>query len=401
MSENPTPVDPGLLPLDEAALGERLRQARAAVGVSQVEVAATLGIPRSAVSLIESGDRGVSTHELIKLARLYHQPLEELLFRTQDIAPDDHEGSVLRYFRTAAPLRKEDERWLRKAEKQWHRYAELERDLLGAQHYALPTYPVPRGRPYEQGEHLAQQERRRLRLGVAPVRSMIDLLESEGVKVLLLPFPGKTDVSGCYFFSDDYGPCVLINDKEISTRRRFTAAHEYCHFLVDREQTEGEMCAQNRQTEPFERRANSFAAAFLLPADGVMEALYDSDVSPGAVEPEDVISLMYRFGVSYEAVLWRLLNLGWISRRRRAELSELSPTALAADLGYPQEAGGQETRPDRFQKLALEAWRSKQISLKDLAELLEVSPQALKKAFGGAQQRETQGKQRSEEATWF
>src|SRR5205085_265575 len=146
---------------------------------------------------------------------------------------DDDVEPVLRFFRKHSRLEPVEESWIAAAEAQWQRYAELEQRVHGEQRWDLPTYPVPSGRAYEQGERLAEQERRRLNLGVAPVRSMIGLLEGEGVKVLLRPFGSKHPVSGAYFFSNDLGPCVLVNADDPPSRRRFTEAHEYCHFLVD------------------------------------------------------------------------------------------------------------------------------------------------------------------------
>lgn len=56
---------------DRKAMGERLREAREYLGFSQDQVAAFLKIPRSALSLIETGQRKVDALELKKLAGLY------------------------------------------------------------------------------------------------------------------------------------------------------------------------------------------------------------------------------------------------------------------------------------------------------------------------------------------
>ena len=55
-------------------LGERLREAREYVGLTQDEVAKRLGVPRSALSNIEAGQRKVDALELRTLARLYQRP---------------------------------------------------------------------------------------------------------------------------------------------------------------------------------------------------------------------------------------------------------------------------------------------------------------------------------------
>lgn len=54
-------------------LGERLKQAREYLGLSQEHVAQTVGLPRPAVSQIENGNRRVGAIELQKLAKLYQR----------------------------------------------------------------------------------------------------------------------------------------------------------------------------------------------------------------------------------------------------------------------------------------------------------------------------------------
>jgi transcriptional regulator with XRE-family HTH domain len=60
---------------DRKALGERLREAREYLGFSQDQVATFLGVPRSALSLMETGQRKVEALELKKLAGLYKRPV--------------------------------------------------------------------------------------------------------------------------------------------------------------------------------------------------------------------------------------------------------------------------------------------------------------------------------------
>jgi len=59
---------------DRRAMGDRLRQAREYIGFSQEEVAKYLGISRSALSNIETGQRKVEALELKRLASLYKRP---------------------------------------------------------------------------------------------------------------------------------------------------------------------------------------------------------------------------------------------------------------------------------------------------------------------------------------
>jgi transcriptional regulator with XRE-family HTH domain len=58
---------------------ERLREARKASGLTQVEVAAKLDHPQSYVSKSESGERRIDVVELGEFAKLYHKPLSYFL----------------------------------------------------------------------------------------------------------------------------------------------------------------------------------------------------------------------------------------------------------------------------------------------------------------------------------
>jgi transcriptional regulator with XRE-family HTH domain len=60
---------------DRKSLGAKLRDAREYLGLSQDEVSKAVGVTRSAISLIESGQRKVDALELKKLAELYQRPV--------------------------------------------------------------------------------------------------------------------------------------------------------------------------------------------------------------------------------------------------------------------------------------------------------------------------------------
>lgn len=65
--------------VDRVKLGQRLREAREYVGLSQEEVAFALSISRPAVGNIEAGTRKVEAFELNKLSELYSRTVDYLL----------------------------------------------------------------------------------------------------------------------------------------------------------------------------------------------------------------------------------------------------------------------------------------------------------------------------------
>lgn len=87
-------------------LGERLREARKYLGLKQDEVAASLGLPRTALVDIESGQRRVEAIELTRLAKLYQQPVA--YFTGEDVASASLPAGVAHLARQVADLSEQD-----------------------------------------------------------------------------------------------------------------------------------------------------------------------------------------------------------------------------------------------------------------------------------------------------
>jgi transcriptional regulator with XRE-family HTH domain len=72
-------TDPDLDRDEQVKLGTRLKELREYLGLSQQYVTNNTGIPRSAVSEIERGNRRVDSLELRKLAKVYRTTVSRLL----------------------------------------------------------------------------------------------------------------------------------------------------------------------------------------------------------------------------------------------------------------------------------------------------------------------------------
>jgi transcriptional regulator with XRE-family HTH domain len=73
--------------VDRQLLGARLKEAREYLNLSQDEVGKILKVPRSAISLIEAGQRRVDAIELQKLAEIYQRPIGVFIGETASPAP--------------------------------------------------------------------------------------------------------------------------------------------------------------------------------------------------------------------------------------------------------------------------------------------------------------------------
>lgn len=394
--------------ITQQELGTRLKAAREATGMTQLQVAQRLDLARSAIAQIEGGNRSVSGIELERLAYLYGRDMRELV-REEPVA----ERSALAALFGADPLMAEDEELaetLRHAVQVGRQLTNLEK-LLGlatagavAAAYEVP-WPRSRWQAILQGNHAADEERRRLGLGDGPVDNLSEFLESQGVRTAWIDL--SDDISGMTLHDPGFGWMVVVNAEHSWERRRFSYAHEYAHVLFDRQDV-GTISRASNRAELQEVRANAFAATFLMPSGGVTsflerlgkgqqsrprEEVYDeAEVvavegreEPGSQEIQmyDVVLLAHHFRVSRLAALYRLKNLKVLSDPRFDALK------LAEDehLGLRTEEALRIDHPDpkilrmefkrRFLGLALEAYRRELISrgkLREVAALLDYTP---------------------------
>jgi len=385
------------MPIDQQELARRLRAAREASRLTQDEVAAYLGVSRSTIAQIELGNRAVTSLELDKLAYLYGRDIRAFLadeFRPEDVLvalfrrQPDMAGNtqVLTAVRHSLAAGRE--------------ITSLER-LLGVDVAltALPAYPLraPRTKweAIQQAERVAAEERRRLGLGDAPLPSVAELLEGQGVRTAKAALPD--DVSGLTVADSDVGVLVVVNEAHAPSRQRFSLAHEYCHVLLDRDEKGTISRTSQRDTLP-EVRANAFAAAFLMPPMGVIgflqglakgkpsrlkaEVFDEEEVlvaqarpTPGTqdIQLYDVVLLAHHFGVSRISALFRLKSLKLLDEPEFADLQSQEQAgrgrqiAQMLGLAEPQEDG--DGIRARIVALALEAYRREEITRRKLEEL--------------------------------
>lgn len=401
-----------VITLDEIA--RRLRRARESRQITQESAGEVLGLQRSAISLMESGQRQISTLELTRLADLYGRSLE--WFVNPNI-PFEEEDPVVALFRADPGLQSQF------VQKQASRCLRLLREgaslrkLIGRRSTAsLPRYELspPRsvGQAIAQGQLVAEQERRRLDLGNAPVK-VPETLAYQNIWTAALQFP--SEISGLFLSSPEFGMAILANLSQSPVRRRFSYAHEYCHALMDRNEPATVTSVHNTKTRT-EQRANAFAAAFLMPEEGVRgflhhlgkgrgsrreEAAVDAVTEKGIrgalrsparsqhVTYADAALLARHFGASYPAAVWRLRGLNLVSAEQTQTLLDQATDALrylrafrsmsdvdGSETGVPQD----HELHQQILSLALEAWWREEISqgrLLEVGRLLEIEEETI------------------------
>ena len=389
------------MPIDSAQLASHLRSAREQADLSQDQVAARLGISRPLLAHFESGLRCPSSLQLGALANVYGVD-PGTLFRDAG-ASRTAATALLRAARQDDDVQHDAiAACLEVAREE----ARIERLLdvvpLGP---AAPAYGVSDCRStwdaVQQGERLAALERDRLQLGQDPLRDLKQALELQGIRVGEVDL--REDMSGLFVHDDEFGFAVFVRAHEKPWRRSFSLAHEYCHVLADRD-AGWQISLHAERATWREVRANAFAAAFLMPEGGLRRELeslgkasqsrstlhvaFDDDEpvvghrrgegSARHVEFHDVVKLAIAFGVSYDAALYRLVNVSLLTAPRRDDLARQRDEASALRKWLaPDEEAHSAPRPARLLTLALEACKRDLISagkVRDIVRLLGQDP---------------------------
>lgn len=381
-------------------MGRRLRAARESCGMTQEDVARRLGVSRPTVAQMELGNRASTSIELDKLAYLFGRDIREfvadsfeeedalaVLFRAEpEIA--NHED-VADSLRACIALGREVTNL--------EGLLGIDRDLAGVVTYEVA---VPRSRwdAIQQGERAAEQERRRLGLGWAPVPPLPELLETQGVRTGVVDLP--EEISGITISNQSVGLFIVANRTHAPARRRFSFAHEYAHVLFDR-RMKGIVTRSSERDDLIEVRANAFAAAFLMPPEGIRQfvaalgkgqpsrAIAQVFDEAGAVQAEgraapgsqdiqlyDVVHLAHYFGVSRLAALFRLRNLKLLTQAELDELKSADEAGSGLELGRLLNLPDADSSDDadgfrhRVLGLSLEAYRRELITR---AKVIEVA----------------------------
>ena len=370
--------------IDAAEVGARLRGAREAAGLTQTDAAVDLRVARTTLVAMEQGRRRVRTEELQHLARLYGTSVNAVLRREAV-----HVDLVPRFRKLPTANDESAQRAARLLTDLVRAEVELE-NLLGVtrtRNYP-PARPLQPGDVRLQAENDATELRQWLGLGLAPVRDVMSLLELDvGVRLYVRPLDSR--VSGLFAYDDGVGACILLNAGHPRERQAQTGVHELGHLTSHRQTPD--VCRFDRQEDSREERyANAFGRAFLTPVRTV--AVRFRDVTAGAPRftRRHVILLAHAFGVSREAMVRRLEELGLVKRGTWDWFDAnggITDVQVREVLGESAAPGGRDAgRPVSFRLglLAAEAHRQELLSEGQLARLLRLDRVALRGVLDAA-----------------
>ncbi|MGH3274179.1 MAG: helix-turn-helix domain-containing protein [Streptosporangiaceae bacterium] len=285
----------------QADLGRRIAEARTEASVAQVSLAASIGLERTALVRIESGERKVSAMELVAIAGALDRPVD--WFFTDSPAAvvsrrrDPAVGGYSRVLDRALDLVARDVAFLE------------DRNLLSSNERP-PARKVPES--FENAEDLARDVRTEAERPEGPLLDLQSMAESLGLLGFSLTL-GPDAGDAAYVEVGRLGVAV-INGTVDPGRRRFSLAHELGHHLTG----DAYEPSPRLGSSDAERMFNAFAAYLLMPRPSVLKIW---DQFSGHSPRRAAIAIAVRFSVSWTAACNQLRNLGFIDSGERDRLA--------------------------------------------------------------------------------
>jgi len=277
----------------------RLTTARKRRGLTKKHLAESAGISDKILTAYEKGGAIPSPETLDALSHALNFPVE--FFSGSDIIELAPQSASFRAL-TTLPAFKRDSA-LAAGE-----LATLLESWI-SNRFNLPNAAIPDMRGYDP-EIAAEALRAEWSLGQSPIKNMIHLLESRGVRVFSLP--SKDSEVDAFCFWRGKTPFMLLNVTKSAERSRFDAAHELGHLVLHQHGK-----CQGRDTE---LEADRFASAFLMPKATIIAA------GKSHLTIESFIKLKKNWNVSVAALNHRMHSLGlvsdWLYHRFCIEISE-------------------------------------------------------------------------------
>lgn len=338
---------------DWVDVGERVQDARAAVGMSQSDLADAVGLDRTMIAKIEAGGRRIDALELARLSTALRVSMAyfldarpTVLSRRTVTLTEDTDSEVGR-----------ESNLLDLALDGWLRELRQLIDLGVLTPRPLLTYPDPARSPRD-GRAAARWLRDQLHLGIEPIDSVMSLCERAGQFVLVTAMRGDGASA-----VDGHLAAAVVSLHGDPGRRRATAAHELGHLILGDEYSSDLGVHASRAER--EAVVDAFAADLLLPT-AVFGTRDGSSISRDRLLQ---ISASYRTSWSLTLKQADIAGAGPIPRHwlrsnpTRAEFMEA--------VGWtPQPELNSVRVPPAVADAVMQAWRAGSISRRRAVELM-------------------------------
>lgn len=332
----------------------RLNRARKAAGLSLRELGDQVGISHAAIKKYEDGITMPSSDILIELSRAL-KVRTEYFFRPEYVTLDGIE-----YRKRSSLSKKHLDAITHEVIDHIERRIELENLFPQSPtevFLALNGLPAPITH-LDQIEEVAERVRQAWNLGLDPIPDLIDVLETNGIRVFMIEADTNNKFDGLAARVNNM-PIVVVGRHWSGDRQRFTMAHELGHLML-----EGNLVEDIDE----EAACNRFAGAFLFPR---ASALQELGSRRNALEIKELALLKEEFGLSMAGILYRARDLEVISPAYHKKLS-----MFFSMKGWRKNEPGRAYPAEKahiFEQLIFHALAEEFIGESKAAELMNVS----------------------------
>ena len=332
----------------------RLNRARKAAGLSLRELGDKVGISHAAIKKYEDGITMPSSDILIELSRAL-KVRTEYFFRPEYVTLDGIE-----YRKRSSLPKKHLDAITHEVIDHIERRIELENLFPQSPtetFLALNGLPAPITH-LDQIEEIAERVRQAWNLGLDPIPDLIDVLETNGIRVFMIEADPNNKFDGLAARVNNM-PVVVVGRHWSGDRQRFTMAHELGHLMLE-----------SKLAEDIDEEAacNRFAGAFLFPRTSVLQELGNRR---NALEIKELALLKEEFGLSMAGILYRARDLGVITLAYHKKLS-----MFFSMKGWRKNEPGRAYPAEKahiFEQLIFHALAEEFIGESKAAELMNVS----------------------------
>ena len=352
-----------------STLSKKVEQARIAAGFSISDAAKSLGFKNyQTLSEIEKGERKLNANELSSMAKLYKKNLD---FFFESETPVITRPLWRKVAASAAPMEDVQSEFLFFLENysNMETLLGLKRKWKGVQKKLESSDFSLNG--FDLAGQLAEEFCSVQNLGSRPALNIYSVLEND-LRFKILHLQLKAGASAASIVDSRLGVGILINVNDAPWRRHFDLAHELFHIITWDIFSFDEIGDGSIKTNP-ERYADIFASCLLLPERHLKNSF--EEIKTGErIRIVDIIEVAKDFGVSTEAVLWRLVSLKTFKKETVTDLLNDkgfrdTDKRLRRDL-YPDNQPGKF--PSRYISLAYRCLMEGKISRGTFAQCLGI-----------------------------
>jgi len=206
-------------------------------------------------------------------------------------------------------------------------------------------------------EEIVRSVREHWQIGFDPIHNITQLLEEQKIKVIEIA-ENENLFDGMAALIDDKYAVIVVNENFPIERKRFTLLHELGHLIL------AVPTIDNKEEEKY---CNHFAAEFLFPKSDVLK---EFGRKRNAISVEELIETQKKYGISIQAIIYRLLDANIISKNQQTSFYKQINSNKELKKHIDKERFETPEYSHRYKQLVYRAYSQELISASKTANLL-------------------------------